>query len=216
MPSLFEYVKGEWEVLKEAPLAFILLLAIGVISGVGIGEWRDSGRMDSLQEQIKERDGQISRYRVALGIDKASQNSLIDLTNEELKVKADNTIGKLRQMYASFQKRSEDLKKQQDANKISERAAADHEIALMREVANEFDATLRSDYLLTENELLRRLDPKATAAVVRIPLFDAATGTPISIFTLAPTAGSFVETGILPMLADEMEQLSKLLPASSH
>jgi hypothetical protein len=216
MPSLLEYVKGEWEVLKEAPVAFILLLAIGVISGIAVGGWRDSGRMDSLQEQIKERDGRISRYRVALGIDKASQNSLIELTNEELEVKAANIIGKLRQMYASFQKRSENLRKQQDANKISEKAAVDQEIALMREVANEFDATLRSDYLLTENELLRRLDPKAAAAVVRIPLSDAATGTPISIFTLGPAAGSFMETGLLPMLADEMEQLSKLLPASSH
>jgi hypothetical protein len=41
--------------------------------------------------------------------------------------------------------------------------------------------------LNVQNELLRRLDPKATASVVRFPIFaDAATGSPISLYSLLP------------------------------
>ena len=66
MATLLEHIKGEWEVLSKAPLTFILLLAIGILSGVGIGEWRDSGQMASLREQVNQANGRISRYRVAL------------------------------------------------------------------------------------------------------------------------------------------------------
>jgi hypothetical protein len=57
----------------------------------------------------------------------------------------------------------------------------------MREVSQEFDHDVKSDFLNANNEVLRRLDRKAVASVVRGPIFtDAETGTPIGMTSLTP------------------------------
>ena len=206
MQNLIEYIRAEWQVLKSAPFTFIGLAAVCITFGIVVASWHYSGR-------IEERNGQVHRYRVALGIDKASAGSLVELTNEELKAKAANTVSKLREICLSYDRRSEEVTRQLQAKKIDDKAARDRQQALMTEGSNEYDRDLRSDFIILTNELLKRLDRKAAAGVVRVPLFDAETGTPVGLPALIPS-GTVMAVNFLCPMADETEQLSKLLPPS--
>ena len=57
-----------------------------------------SSQIGSLREQIAAKDGQLNRYRVALGIDPASKGALVELSNQELALKAQATVTKLREL----------------------------------------------------------------------------------------------------------------------
>lgn len=163
---------------------------------------------------MEEKDGQISRYRVALGIDKGGHNALAELSNIELQAKALGIASRVRDLCDSFQKRSYELGPYPPPSE--KKAGKEHDdrvMALMHEVGQEFDHDLRADFLNTNNELLRRLDLKAVASVVRAPIFsDAETGIPIGMPSLAPTQ---FEATLLCTYADQMEQMAKLLPAKS-
>ena len=60
------YVEKEWAVLRTAPFAFVMLTALALALGFGGGMLYYSGQTGSLREQISAKDGQLSRYRVAL------------------------------------------------------------------------------------------------------------------------------------------------------
>jgi hypothetical protein len=85
---------------------------------------------------------------------------------------------------------------------------------LAREVSERYNGSFRSDRVLLNNEILRRLDRKAAGAVVRVPLYDAETGAPLSFSSLIPATGDgIIDATLMCAAADETEQLSKLLPA---
>jgi hypothetical protein len=204
---LIEHIQKEWAELKSAPGAFVILAVLCILTGLGIGSWHYS-------ERLEEQAGQISRYRVALGIDKGGPNALAELTNTELQAKGLGTASKVRDLCFSFQKRSEQIGPAPAGDgKVAAKEHFDRVQALMREVSQEFDHDLKSDFLNANNELLRRLDRKAVASVVRGPIFtDADTGTPIGMASL--TSGE-MEAPFLCTYADQMEQMAKLLPAKS-
>lgn len=106
-----------------------------------------------------------------------------------------------------------EIKARLDAKKIDEKGNWERQLALFREASTQYHKELRSDVLNAENEMLRRLDPRAAAAVVRVPILkDAETGTPLSMFSLIP--GQF-DAAFLCMQADEIQQLAQLLPISA-
>jgi hypothetical protein len=72
--DILEILRGEWRVIKSAPLSFIVFLAIGAVFGYGASNWYYS-------KQIADTDGQVRRYRVALGIDKGGPSALAELSN---------------------------------------------------------------------------------------------------------------------------------------
>ncbi len=83
----------------------------------------------------------------------------------------------------------------------------------MREVSQEFDHDIKADFINANNEVMRRLDRKAVAAVVRGPIFaDAETGIPIGMASLTP---GDMEAPFLCTYADQLEQMAKLLPTKS-
>ena len=201
----FDYIRQEWGVLTKAPMAFVGLAVVFFVSGVALARWYD-------RDKINDKDDQLRRYRVALGIESGSPNALVELTNAELRSKALIVSSRVQALCASFNRQSAEIKALVDTKKIDEKGGFDRQLALMKRTSDEFHHDLRSDALNVQNEMLRRLDPKAAAAVVRFPIFaDAATGTPISLASLLPS-GLGLDAGALCGFAEELQQLAKLLP----
>jgi hypothetical protein len=135
--QLIDHIQKEWAVLKAAPLSFVILAVLCLLAGVAVGSWHYS-------ERLEEKDGQLSRYRVALGIDKASPGALIELNNEELRAKALATAANLHAICISFRGKTESLQKELAASKLNDKEKADRTFALMKEESDEFDQTTRS------------------------------------------------------------------------
>ena len=198
--------------LKKAPLAFVLLLVVGVISGARIEAWRDSGQMASLQEQIRQKDDKVSRYRVALGIDPASRGALVELNNEELYLKAESVVAKLRTFASKLDGTLAEIKKRVDSNKIDKKQAWQETMEAMKQVSQDLDKNLASEAYNVDNELRNRLDPKAISHVVRVPAIVSDEGVSIPITALSK--GSGWDSFYIKALADEIEQMAKLLPTN--
>lgn len=207
--ALWTHIQKEWHALRRAPGAFLTLLILGVAVGYGIGAWYYSGRLATKEVEAVVKDGQIARYRVALGIDPASKGALIELSNQELAAKAINTAAKLRTVCVTVRDASASIasdKKLTDAQK-AERFRAAHQ-----KFSDEFDRTLRADAFNVDNELRRRLDPKAVAAIVGImPSIQSDEGARLNILTLMPT-GMGLSAGWTCTVADGMDQMAKILP----
>lgn len=191
--------------LRGAPVVFIGLMVVSVASGIGVGHWHFS-------EQLEAKDGEIHRYRVALGIDPASKGALVELNNQELAAKAQSTVAKLRDLSADFDNRSKTIKEQKDAGKLTDMQVLEDEQAVMQQVSQDFDRNLASDADNVRNELRRRLSPEAIAHIVRVPAFWADNGSSIPVTALFKGTG--FDTLFIRGLADEIEQMAKLLPDS--
>ncbi len=180
----------EWAVedvreMSEHPRPLVVVLMLG-----GIGGWWLAGRMaygpqiEDARSTIAQRDDQLSRYRIALGIDKAGEGALVELTNGEMKAKAATTAGKVREMAASYRRRAEAVGKE----KLNEAVALERQRALMREVGDEFQRTLRADAVNVDNELRRRLGQKVLNSIVGLPPTFYSDGSPIGLFGLISSA----------------------------
>ncbi len=173
-----------------------------------------SGQVAALREQIGTKDGEIGRYRVALGIDPASKGALIELKNQELQAKAATTVRNLREFCFTLEKRSAEIQVQSNTGKIDKKASIERQMALDRDLSEQFVRGLRSDAFNVDNELRRRLGPQAVAAIVGVsPSIVADDGTRLDILTLVMSGnmpGFSVE--FTCTLADGIEQMAKLLP----
>jgi len=214
LQQFIDYIKREWAVLRGAPGAFVGLAVISLLSGVALESWHYSGQISTLTTQLNSKDGEIGRYRVALGIDKASQGNLVELTNDELRVKSINTASKLRGVCSSARAKDEAASKA-EAN-LDAKTKGERVFARFREASDEIDRNVRSDTALVDNELRRRLRPEAIASIPGVPtsLYNAATGTPIDPLILG-TAGGNGFSSMLCILADGIEQMAKLLPSDT-
>lgn len=174
-----------------------------------------SSQVGSLHEQIDSKDGEIARYRVALGIDPASKGALIELTNQELQAKSATTVSKLRVFCSTLQKRTDEIQAQLDAGKIDQKTESEEKMAVDKELSQDFITNLRSDAFNVDNELRRRLGPQAVAAIVGItPSIVADDGTRVDILTLVATSAMpGFAVGFTCPLAEGIEQMAKLLPS---
>ncbi len=206
--SLWEYIKAELAVLRGAPLTFVGLIVVSLTSGIAVGHWHFS-------EQLEAKDGEIHRYRVALGIDAASSGALVELNNQELQAKALSTATKLPDMCFSLRRKNDDLQAQLDAGKVDKKGQFDRHMAINKEMSEEFARNLRADSFNVDNELRRRLGPDAVRAIVGItPSIVSDDGTRLDLLSLLP-GGSGFDVGFTCTLADGIEQMAKLLPRDS-
>lgn len=203
--SLWEYIKAEFVVLKAAPVSFVGLVVLSISAGIGIGAWHYGERLEADQAQIK-------RYRVALGIDAASKGALVELSNEELALRARSIVAKLRDFNSTLNTRVTEVQKLNEAHKASKEQAAKDQLAVMQQVSQEFDSNLASDAYNIDAELRRRLSPEAVSHIVRVPALVSDDGAHIPITALI--RGSGFDVGFLRVLADEIEQMAKLLADS--
>jgi hypothetical protein len=163
---------------------------------------------------LEEKDGQLSRYRVALGIDKASPGALIELNNEELRAKALATAANLHAICISFRGKTESLQKELAASKLNDKEKADRTFALMKEESDEFDQTTRTDAAIVEIELRQRLSPEAKASIVGLPpAFRGTDGGLLPLMNIM--SGSGMDAAFICVDGDGIEAMAKLLPADS-
>jgi hypothetical protein len=211
--QIVDYFVAEWGVLRSAPVTFILLVAIAVAVGYIASSWYFSGLLGNKAALIEQKDAQIGRYRVALGIDKPSEGALIELTNAEMKAKAATTSTKVRGMHQSLDRQTRQIQELKNSGKLDEKSAAERSFAVIREVSQDFERTLRADAINVDNELRRRLGPKAVASIVGLPpsFFSASDGAPIGVLGLVPS-GTGMSAGFLGVLANGIDQMAELLP----
>ena len=219
MQKLFDYISKEWAVLRQAPGSFIGLAVVCLIVGFGAGLMYYSEQIETVKGRLEAANGQIGRYRVALGIDKASEGALVELNSKELALKAERIVAQMRELSRNYESRLEQLRKAQASEKSKKKDDLFAEqMRVMTEVSRDFDENLASDALNVENELHKRLTPEALSHVVRVPAL-------IEIRpdgTRAPEGGRVTFLGLMrgmPMgamlislLANEIEQMAKLLP----
>ena len=207
------YFSKEWAVLMSAPRTFVVLLVIGVAVGYAASSWYYSGVVSAKSALLEQKEAQLARYKVALGVDKASSGALIELTNTEMKAKAATTSAKLRNLHQSLERQSRQVQSLKNSGKLDEKGAAERSFAVMHEVSDEFERTLRAHSINVDNELRRRLGPQAVASIVGLPpsFFSASDGAPIGVVGLIPS-GTGMSAGFLGVLADGIDQMAQLLP----
>jgi hypothetical protein len=216
LQKLLEHILREWSVLKGAPASFIILVALSISAGLGIGAWHYSGRISEMETQVSTTNGEIHRYKVALGLEAASRGNLIELTNDELRVRALSTAAKLREVCTSLRERDEAAAKAEAkaVHKLDQKEKFLRGVARMKSASDEIDRTVRTDTALIDNELRRRLSPKAIATIVGLSpsMYDAATGSPIDILALVTSTGGGFSTSMC-VLSNGIEQMAKILPS---
>ena len=216
MQAILAYIQKEWAVVSKAPFTFLGIAALFVGAGYGAGAWHYAERISVKDEQIIQRNEQIARYRVALGVDSASRGILIDLTNQELQAKSANTVKNLRDTCFSLRKKDADIRAQFNAGKIDKNGLDDRLSAMNKEMSEKFVRYLRSDAFNVDNELRRRLGPQAVAAIVGItPSVVSDDGTRIDVLGIIPSGVGF-DVSFTCVLADGIEQMAKLLPPDSQ
>lgn len=194
--------------LRGAPVSFIGLVVISVSAGIGIGSWHYS-------ERIETKDGEIHRYRVALGIDRASAGALVELNNQELALKSQYIVGQMRQLSSALDQKAQQIDQMVKDGKIDAQKATEDKMAAMKEVSQTFDSNLASDAYNVENELRSRLDSSALSHVVRVPAFIIGSDPRSRVTFSELTRGSGFDAAMIGRLADEMEEMAKLLPPDS-
>ena len=202
MDWLLNQLKTESDLIVKSPIAFTVFVLFGFILGYVVAAWYLNGR-------LSEQEGQLSRYRVALGIDSASSGVLVELSNEELRAKAMTTAGTLRSFEIGLRNESESaLNGAKDDKDKAERS-----FRVLRNKSDEFDRTLKADAVNVDTELRRRLGPKALGSIVGLPptFYSASDGAPIGITSLLPS-GMGMSAGFAGVLADGIEQMARLLP----
>jgi hypothetical protein len=130
------------------------------LGGVAIASWH-------YNEELTAKDGQPSRYRVALGIDPASKGALVELNNQELALKAQSIVIGLRQFSSELNQKSAAIEKRAASGEIDKEKAAQEELEAMKEVSQHFDRNFASDTYNVEHEVRNRLSPEAMSHVLR-------------------------------------------------
>lgn len=195
--QLIEHIQKEWAVLKGAWLSFVMLVVLCLMAGISIGSWHYA-------ERIEAQGGQISRYRVALGIDKASPSALIELNNEELRAKAGNTAGLIREICFDYQRKNQQLAKQIREQKIavgSPQAQALWE-PMATEIVERFDRDAKPDFVNVDGELRRRLGPAGMNGMVLVPELP---------FNMGTLWSGVMESLYICKYADELDEMAKRL-----
>ncbi|HTY55319.1 MAG TPA: hypothetical protein VMB26_08965 [Candidatus Binataceae bacterium] len=203
----------------KAPASIVGLLIVGLGVGFWAGRFYYPRQVASAHEAIQPtEDGEIRRYRVALGIDPASKASLAELTNKELRSKALTTASNLRDLCFQLQKKNEELEAKSSSDAIGEQAESEAHLALDKQMSSEFITKYRSDAFNVDNELRRRLGPQALSGILEVsPSLVADDGTRIDVSTVAigPASPAFgVE--FTCNLADGIDQMADLLPKDSQ
>jgi len=216
-----ETVRQEWSVIKNAPLSFLVFLIMGLTAGYYGANWYYDKQIGDLNSQLKTKDTQLSakdgeskRLRVACGLEAASKGALVELNNQELALKTQSVVAKLRQYPAMLRAKNAVIDGQLDAKKITQNQASKAHLAAMQEVSQDFDRNLAPDAYNVENELRSRLDSSALSHVLMVPGF-IANGDPRTRITFPQIFRGSAEIIMLDRLADEMEQMANLLPPDS-
>ena len=163
-----------------------------------------------MKGQLDAANGLIGRYRVVLGIDRASEGALAQLTNQELALRAQGIVAKLRELSRELQNRTDASQKSADSRKGKKAGDGGQQRQILAELTKFFDENVAGDMLNIDNELRKRLSGEALSHVIRAPAFVAGES---RVTFLALVRSSPMGAMLIPAVADEIEQMYKLLPS---
>ena len=64
--NIIKYIQEEWDVLKKAPLSFVILLFIGLSSGFAFGLFWRGQEVSNYESALKMKDSQIDEYKKSI------------------------------------------------------------------------------------------------------------------------------------------------------
>jgi hypothetical protein len=164
---------------------------------------------------LQDRDNTIHRLKVALGIDKASDGALIELSNAELKARAASITAKIRALMAEMDDRMKAIDSAHGSAPIDQKQINEAKMSVDNDIGAEFERGLRADTINVDTELRRRLGPKALASVVGISptLYTAGDHAAVGLMGVMTSAGpGWVAAGLMPVLATGIDQMAAQLP----
>lgn len=212
--DLLDRLRREWENVVRAPWSFATVTVVAFVLAYLAAAGYYSSVVASLREQTSAQSGEISRLRVAMGIDATSKGAMVELTNEELKGKSRTVILDLRQFCSEYQRKYAEIQAELDAKKIDEKAASDQKDAFDKRLSDTFVTKYRADTFNVDNELRRRLGPDSVNSIVGVSRsITADNGAQVDLLSVAISSGSPGFTvGFTCTLADSIEQMAQLLP----
>lgn len=84
MGDFIQYIAKEWHVIWQAPVTFIAATIVVCALVWGAMEWRYSGIIDNQNSRITTLTDENARIRVAVGLDQATPNALLTLSNTRI------------------------------------------------------------------------------------------------------------------------------------
>lgn len=206
---MFDHIiQEEWQNLKKSPFTAAVAVIVGFMLATGFWLWYYKDRIDVLQQNVV-------RYRMAAGLDKPNpKTTLTELTNTELKRKANSLAERIREIMAihTDQMKAINIDPRNTADAAQYNARVDNEVQrALRQLE-----PVRVDAIMVNDELRARTPPRVLEKLVdTTPSFRSAddpkalvTMHRLNVHTLsqfAPFALSFAG-----LLANELEELSKL------
>ncbi|UVT21857.1 MAG: hypothetical protein H8K03_08175 [Nitrospira sp.] len=204
MAELWRLFVGEgWEAMKKSPLAGLSLLIIGFLVGGVCMKWYLDDRVSSQNERME-------RLKIAAGMAiPSAKTPLLELTNSELKFKANRLVERIRYIVEINHKhidsrRNEKLQGQITDEQYRNRINEENYRAWMQ-----FE-TIRVEALMTSDELRERLASRIREKIETAkPHFYSADEPKAEVSPLRLLTRPFIVDAAL-MLAGEIEELTKL------
>jgi len=66
MDSIIQHIKQEWQTMRGAPIAFLVLLVFGLVGGFAGGQHFMKQEVQNLESLIRLKDGELDEYRVKI------------------------------------------------------------------------------------------------------------------------------------------------------
>ncbi len=174
MDKLIAFLEKNWEVVREAPLAFAVFfvlacaLAYWFASLVAIS--RHSGVIETLQQRLLLKDEQMAIYKSRLDIRLAETASIAQTANKALRQKALTLVGELRAFLQQSMEESQgismaqmravaDAKTEEEKNQVWHKYT-DESLRRSFSMNAEYDRRFKAETILLRDEIVSRLPTK--------------------------------------------------------
>jgi hypothetical protein len=101
MKDFLEFIQKNWNVVKDAPLIFSVLMLLAFSLVFVVLKWYYDGLLQTLKERIAAKDDQINEYRQRLHLVSAIGTRYSSLTDAELQREALRVTDQVRQFLDS-------------------------------------------------------------------------------------------------------------------
>jgi len=164
-----EHLIKEWNTLKAAPIAFILLVLFAFGAAALVVTWLYSTTMQTLNQRLASKDDLLAEYRERLHLVPTDQTKFNKFTNRELRAKVFALVEAIRAFHNSAQddsRKSTDsqmdemrrAKSEEERTQIWNRYTQQH-IDSFYANQQKYSGRFATEAILLRDELLTRLPP---------------------------------------------------------
>ena len=167
MKDFLEFIQKNWNVVKDAPLIFSVLMLLAFSLVFVVLKWYYDGLLQTLKERIAAKDDQINEYRQRLHLVSAIGTRYSSLTDAELQREALRVTDQVRQFLDSAKREENQVfmsnQMQMTQEKSKEELIQDvlrggnAAMQITLKATSEYDSRFKTDTILLRDELLSRL-----------------------------------------------------------